>query len=212
MTYYYTYRITCTHPESVEKYYYGFRKSTKTPTDDNYWSSSKYVKMAIEKYGIKHFKRKIIKVFDNAHDAINHESLLHEKLNVDKHYRFFNKCKSTKWGYRVTGLILSGKTYEEIHGPEKAKHLRDLRSIKLKQYRANNPDSTRGQNNPNYGNRWSEDQKAKLAAGRQGTDHPAYGSIWINNGEISIKISKSNDIPEGWIKGRLRTWKNQFGK
>lgn len=212
MTHYYTYRITCTHPNSIEKYYYGFRKSDLPPKEDNYWSSSKYVKEAILKYGIKNFKKKIIKVFDNSHDAISHESLLHERLSVDKNPTFFNRCKSTKWGYRVTGLMLSGRSYEEIHGSEKAELLKAQRSASMKQWRLNNPDSIRGANNPNYGNRWTAEQKNKLAAGRQGPNHPAYGQMWINNGSISKKIYKLDDVPQDWVRGRIRTWKNQFGK
>jgi len=212
MIYYYTYRITCTHPDSVEKYYYGFRKSKKPPKEDNYWSSSKYVKEAILKYGKTYFKKKVLKVFHEAKDAMLHESQLHEKFNVDKNPLFFNKCKSTVWGFRSTGLVLSGKTYEEIHGVEKAKKLREKRSIDMKKHRALNPNSVKGKNNPNYGNKWSEEKRKEFASRRQGDKHPAFGSMWINNGIISKKISKNEPIPSGWIKGRIRTWKNQFGK
>lgn len=212
MTYYYTYRITCTHPNSKEKYYYGFRKSIKHPLQDNYWSSSKYVKEAISKYGLDYFKKKVIKIFNVAEDAIGHESFLHKRLNVDKNPLFFNKCKSTIWGFRATGLILSGKSYEEIHGAEKAKELKKQRSNDMKKWRANNPESVLGSNNPNYGNKWSDEKKAEFALKRQGTNHPAYGSMWINDGITSKKILKSDTIPEGWVKGRIRTWKNQYGK
>jgi hypothetical protein len=210
MTYYYTYRITCIHPNSKEKYYYGFRKSSKHPLQDNYWSSSKYVKESMAKYGLNYFKKKVIKIFDVAENAIEHESLLHERLNVDKNPLFFNKCKSTIWGFRSTGLILSGRSYEEIHGPERAKELKKQRSDDMKKWRADHPVS--GSNNPNYANKWSEEKKAEFASKRQGADHPAHGSMWINNGIESKKILKSDTIPEGWVKGRLRTWKNQYGK
>lgn len=212
MTYYYTYRITCNHPESVEKYYYGFRKCTTQPKDDNYWSSSRYVKEAIAKYGINFFSKKIIKVFDSSDEALKHESKLHERFGVDKNPKFFNKCKSTIWGFRSTGLVLSGKTYEEIHGEEKSKLLKQSRSKALKEFRASNPESVLGENNPNYGNKWSAEKRAEFASKRQGVNHPAYGLIWINDGISNRKIRGDHEIPDGWVKGRLRTWKNQYGK
>jgi len=210
MSYYYTYRITCLHPDSVEKYYYGFRKTECLPENDDYWSSSKYVKEAIKKYGKSQFKKKVLKVFSKPEKAIEHESFLHERLQVDKNPLFFNRCKSTKWGYRVTGLILSGKTYEEIHGEEKAKRLKEIRSIQMKEHRKKN--GVKGKKNPNYGKKWSEEKRATFSESRQGEKHPSYGLMWINDGSTSKKISKSDEVPEGWQKGRIRTWKNQYGK
>jgi hypothetical protein len=212
MTYYYTYRITCTHPESVERYYYGFRKSSVHPSLDQYWSSSKYVKEAISKYGKDAFKKKIIAIFRSAQDAIQHESQLHEKFKVDKHPKFFNRCRSTIWGFRSTGIFLSGKTYEDIHGEEKAKTLKAERSKSMKQYRNEHPDSMFGQNNPNYGNKWSDEKRKAFANSRQKENHPAYGLVWINNGESSRKIRNTEQIPDGWVRGRIRTWQNQYGK
>lgn len=210
MTSYYTYRITCTHPASTEKYYYGFRKTNKSPLDDNYWSSSSYVKQAIQKYGLEHFNKKIIKVFDNPEDAISHENRLHEKMQVDQHPLFFNKCKSTKWGYRVTGLVLSGKTYEEIHGEQRAAELKAQRSRDMKAYRQKNP--VNGSKNPNYGNKWSDEQKRVLSEKHQGEKHPTFGWFWITNGHVSKKVPPGSEIPVGFTRGRKRTWKNQYGK
>lgn len=212
MTYYYTYRITCIHPESVERYYYGFRKSSVHPKLDEYWSSSKYVKEALAKFGKSFFKKKIIKIFESAEDAIIHESKLHEKFKVDKHPKFFNKCRSTVWGFRSTGLVLSGKTYEEIHGVEKAKTLKSERSESMKQFRREHPESVVGSNNPNYGNKWSDEKRKVFAENRQKENHPAYGLIWINDGVSSKKIRNTENIPDGWCRGRIRTWQNQYGK
>ena len=210
MTTYYTYRITCHHPESKEKYYYGFRKTEKNPTDDNYWSSSKYVREAVKKYGIEFFSKKILKQFEDPHEAISHESRLHERLKVDVNPLFFNKCKSTKWGYRVTGLILAGKTYEEIHGEDRARELKRERSLSMKRHRQKHP--VNGSKNPNYGNKWSLEQKKALSEKHKGTNHPTYGWFWINDGSVSKKISPDDTIPAGFVRGRLRTWKNQYGK
>jgi hypothetical protein len=202
---YYVYRITCKHIDSVEKYYYGFRK-TKDPNTDNYWSSSKYVIEAIEKFGIENFSKKIIKVFEDRVSAASYEAFLHEKFNVDKNEKFFNRCKSSIWGYNCTGDILSGKTYEEIHGIEKAKILKQKRSARIKQTIAEG--KFKGSNNPNYGNKWSDDMKKKMSDMRIGDKHPQYGWIWINNSLEEKKIGPTTIIEEGWTKGRLKTDKS----
>lgn len=36
--------------------------------------------------------------------------------------------------------------------------------------------------------------------------------IWVNNGNINKKIEKTGDIQEGWVKGRLKTWKTGISK
>jgi len=84
------------------------------------------------------------------------------------------------------------------------------RSVAMKQHRATS--SISGERNPNYGNKWSDEQKQKLREQRQGSKHPTYGWFWINNGIESRKIPPTEDIPDGFEKGRLRTWKNQYGK
>jgi hypothetical protein len=198
---YYVYRITCFHPNSKEKYYYGFRKSVD-PINDNYWSSSKYVKDAISNYGISYFKKKILKIFDNRIEAAKYESFLHEKFNVDKNEKFFNKCKSTIWGYNCTGDILAGKTYEEIHGLEKAASLKSARSQRIKQTISEG--KFKGSNNPNYGNKWTEDMKNKMSEIHCGENHPQYGYIWINNLVEEKKIKPNSEIPNGWFPGRLK--------
>lgn len=198
---YYVYKITCTHPDSTEKYYYGFRKAID-PYNDNYWSSSKYVKNAIEKYGLIFFKKKILKTFNDRISAAKYESFLHDKFEVHKHPKFFNKCKSSIWGYNCTGDILSGKTYEEIHGKEKAKLLKEKRSARIKRTIAEG--KFKGSNNPNYGNNWTDEMKLKMSKTHSGELHPQFGWIWINNGLEEIKIHPESIIEKGWIRGRLK--------
>lgn len=46
-------------------------------------------------------------------------------------------------------IRLSGKTYEELHGSEKAEQLKQDRSVKLKEYLKQNPEVRKGSNNSN---------------------------------------------------------------
>jgi hypothetical protein len=194
---YYVYRITCLHEDSLEKHYYGYRSCKKDPHLDDYWSSSKYVKLAISKYGIHFFKKKILKIFSTREDAIDMEIKLHEKFDVDKNPTFFNRCKQSKWGYNCTGEILRGKSYEEILGSERAKELKLKRSLVAK-----NKDNS-GIKNPMFGKKHTDEMKRKLSESRQGKNHPAYGMKWITNGIESVKIYPDTIvIPENWYFGR----------
>jgi hypothetical protein len=38
---------------------------------------------------------------------------------------------------------------------------------------------------------------------QQGTSNSQYGTIWITNGSENRKIKKSDEIPNGWRKGRF---------
>jgi hypothetical protein len=194
---YYVYRITCLHPDSVEKYYYGFRSCDCDPREDAYWSSSEYVKEAIKKYGYSFFKKKIIREFLDRESAISLEIKLHNRFEVDTNALFFNRCKQSKWGYNCTGNVLKGKTYEEIVGLERAQELRILRSNKAK-----GKDNS-GKKNPMYGRKHSDDMKRKLSLERQGKNHPTYGWKWITDGKNSLKIDPTSAIiPNGWYYGR----------
>ena len=196
---YYVYRITCTHPTSSEKYYYGFRGAIN-PQLDTYWGSSKYVNEAMKKFGRKFFTKKIVRVFDNRHDAISLEMKLHEKFNVDTNPIFFNRCKQTVWGFNCTGATVKGKTYEELYGSEKASELKKHRAMILERTMSTRDYS--GDDNPNFGNRWSPEMKATLSEKVRGEKHVSYGSIWINDGKTEQKI-KGMEIPSGWSVGRM---------
>jgi len=195
--YYYVYRIICTHPSSIEKYYYGFRSCKCLPEKDQYWSSSKYVLNAIKIYGSTYFKKKIIKIFNDRQLALKLEIHLHEKFNVDKNIMFFNKSKQSIWGYNCTGSVNKGKTYEDIMGYEKA--------VKLKKIRSDNAKgkNNSGKNNPMYGKKHSELVKQKHSIRMSGDCHPTYGFKWITNGIKNKKIDIINSsLEEGWRIGR----------
>lgn len=84
---------------------------------------------------------------------------------------------------------------------------------------------------------WTEDKKKEFSERRKGQGNPCYGKsltrsstseetrekmslsgkdkIWINNGVISTKISQDQQVPEGWMRGRLsfkRSSNGQLGK
>ena len=58
------------------KFYIGKRSTHLNINDDTYMGSSKIVDHAIAKYGIKNFKKEILKVFDTEKEAYDYEQEL----------------------------------------------------------------------------------------------------------------------------------------
>lgn len=58
-------------------------------------------------------------------------------------------------------------------------------------------------NNKRYG--WLRRRHSKLCSQKQsGSGNSQFGKIWINDGLISKTILRSDNIPNGWIVGRVR--------
>lgn len=73
-----------------------------------------------------------------------------------------------------------GKTWEEIFGPERAQDMRKKRSERIKN-----------------GTYFTQDGLQKLANQRK-------GKSWYNNGEKQILLMVGEEIPEGFVKGKIR--------
>ena len=57
-----------------------------------------------------------------------------------------------------------------------------------------------------FGKHHSEDAKRKMSEAHKGENHPLYGKRfkWINNGFENRYIPLDDEIPEGFIRGRLK--------
>lgn len=93
-------------------------------------------------------------------------------------------------------IHLKGKTYEEIHGEDRATELKQQRSELLKEYLKNNPGCRTGKNNAN-------------AKSYKFVD--PIGVEWIVNGNLKI-FCKQNALDTGividCVKGRRASYKN----
>jgi hypothetical protein len=103
MQVYYVYRLTCHHPETVKRYYIGFRSCRGNPVTDPYWSSSKPVKEAIARFGPEAFTKKIIAVYPTKKQALALEVKLHARLDVKNHPLFFNQSNQTSTKFTTSG-------------------------------------------------------------------------------------------------------------
>lgn len=206
------------------RFYIGAHKTNNI--DDDYMGSGKVIKRAIKKYGIEHFTKEILYIFDNQIDMFLKEVEIVNKEFVDNPLTY-NLREGGKGGY--TGLY---------HLPE----YRESQSIKKKQFLEQNPDKLLKQiqnlikgkekNKQERQHRWNNDpefkekillnaEKArkltltddskqkrketyKLIGHQQGEKNSQFGKMWIYSIETlkSKMILKTDSIPEGWIKGR----------
>jgi hypothetical protein len=86
MNYHYTYLIK---NKLSKKKYIGVRSCKYNPANDNYWGSSELLSKDINKLGIKHFKKRILKIWNTRQEAGEHESQLLKKYG--KLPVFYNK-------------------------------------------------------------------------------------------------------------------------
>ena len=102
------------------------------------------------------------------------------KKDYDIHHLDENKMNNS-----LSNLVyLTRSEHTKLH--MKGKHLSDEHKRKISDAAKN----------------MSEETKRKLS-------EAAKGKIWINNGAISKKVKCDEDIPEGFIRGRLKKRTNQ---
>ena len=106
--YHYTYMLI----DENDKRYIGARSSILPPLKDDYWSSSKYVKKAIDS-GVK-FKKEILATWICRSDAVLHEILLHDFFDVGRSENFYNKSKQTSTKFDTTGFVFSEESKRKI--------------------------------------------------------------------------------------------------
>ena len=100
---FYVYRLTCTHPESPAKYYYGYHSCIGDPRQDPYWSSSRTVQAAMIRFGPEAFTKKVIATYPTRAEALALEVKLHARLDVKNHPLFFNQSNQTSTKFTTSG-------------------------------------------------------------------------------------------------------------
>jgi hypothetical protein len=112
---YYVYRVTCHYLEARERYYYGVRRSRIPPeADTRYWSSSRYVKQALNTLGKDAFTKKIVSRYPTRAEAYAKEIRLHRFFDVKTHPLFVNRANQTILKFSRSGVRFSPETIEKI--------------------------------------------------------------------------------------------------
>ena len=131
--YHYVYRIT---NKENNKHYYGVRSSKIEPKLDlgiKYFSSSRDKEfMNEQKINKDKFKYKVIKMFETREEAINLEIKLHNKFEVQKNKKFYNRSKQTTTKFDTSGVQLSNELKLKLSKFNKGKTLSDEHKEKIK--------------------------------------------------------------------------------
>ena len=213
-TFYFLYKIT----NIVNNKIYLGKHKTKN-LDDGYFGSGKLLKRAISKYGRENFTLEILEQF-NSEEELNQaeKELITEEFCQRKDN--YNLCVGGKGGFSYINRTISTKERSErgrrggyTSKPNKEKCSETLKHLhregKMKRSAFN--DKRRDTLEMKYGVRNASlipevikkrKETYKEICHAQGERNSQYGSMWITNGNESIKIKRCEQIPEGWYKGR----------
>jgi hypothetical protein len=204
------------------KIYIGSHKTKDL--NDNYMGSGKYLKRAIEKYGIENFTKDILFVYDKPEpmfakeaelvnrDFLTLENTYNLKIGGTGGFDYLNNWKNnpTHSSEHMSMMIKSRnrKMSEDEQYDRKIKN-KISEGLKLKfmtdrEYKKNVEDRL---SKIWIGRKHSQKTKEQMrvsALGKQdGEKNSQYGSMWITNEIENIKIKKTDNIPKGWRKGRV---------
>lgn len=193
------------------KYYLGMHKTKNL--DDGYMGSGKLLKRAISKHGIENFRKDILFILDSEQEMFKKEAeIITEDLIKDP--MCYNLTVGGFGGNRITNS--DHKTWSSEHArymnqqsvirykedEEFRKRVSDSRSQTMKRTHREGKikyDTFTGkQHNPETKKKISESMIGK----RNGSKNSQFGSKWITNGEVNIKIYDGDKIPEGFRFGR----------
>jgi hypothetical protein len=212
--YYAIYKIT---NQINGKFYIGSHKTEDL--DDKYMGSGKYLKRAQEKYGFENFKKEILFVFETAEDMyakeaeiVNEEFLAEENTYNLKIGGFggFNYINSNPSKYLTPKRLESLMSNEERTRRWKIKYQEDSSFREKIHESLAKARKIFDQCYPEgvfKGKTHSNETKRKMSASAKRrcadpTLNSQYGTMWITNGVNSIKVKKTDNVPEGWRKGR----------
>lgn len=216
--YYLIYKITNTINGKI---YIGSHKTKNI--NDPYMGSGKYLKYAINKYGIENFTKEILFSYDNPDDMYAKEAeIVNEQfisdgntynikkggfggfdyINCNKLNAFYDKQRC------VRGRVITDSILEEKYGENWRTIMSNKGNTRIKEILDENPDYLRNANKRAFlGKTHNAETKKQIgmknSKHQQGEKNSNFGNMWITNGQISKVIKKTDDIPEGWTKGRV---------
>jgi hypothetical protein len=210
--FYTVYKIT----NKISGSYYIGKHKTKNLNDD-YMGSGKLIRRAIKKYGIENFVKEYLFIYDNEQEMNNKEAeIVTEAFCLQNNT--YNICRGGTGGFSYinrTGKNLYGKNGENgkkslskansvLKELRKDPCYRASKSQKLKL--AQKESYKKGRKNGFFGKSHSDTTKKRIGITnsilQSGTRNSQFGTMWITDGIANKKIKVSDQIDEGWKKGR----------
>lgn len=190
-------------------------KHETTNIEDEYFGSGKYLKRAINKYGLENFVKTILFELQNEEEMnllekcvvtqefCDREDTYNINVGGDGGWDYVNKINKTSKFYLAGGLANKLKI-ENMSDSEYQQHCLNL-SLKKQSWDKNHPGYFAGERNPMYGHVYTDETRRKMSINKTGSQNFQYGKMWICNDltRESKSIQKTDPIPEGWRKGRI---------
>ena len=203
------------------KFYVGVHKTKKV--NDEYFGSGKYLNRAINKYGIKNFRKEIIEYFNDTKEMFAKEKEIVDEEFVKRTdtynlkiggfggFDYVNKVtsreqkskagKKSVWVQKQRGTRKEGFTKEEQEKAHKA--WRYYYDNDLEFRKKHNDDLRKAGKLANTPEAMKKRRETfKEVKHQQGERNSQYGTMWITNNLSNRKIKKDEQIPLGWKKGR----------
>jgi hypothetical protein len=193
------------------KIYIGAHKTNNI--DDGYIGSGIKLNEDIIKYGKNSFKTEILEYLTNSEEMYQREK---EIVNEDFIIRVdtYNMIVGGSGGWEYVNDILDTEHYSHS-GKLGNKALQERRKDKewnekyIDKLRVANKKKFKGIKNSEtsfLGKKHTVETKKKISNANKGNgkgeNNSQYGTMWINDGIVSKKIKKDDEIPEGFKKGR----------
>lgn len=203
------------------KYYIGVHK-TSNPYDD-YLGSGKFLKRAIEKYGIENFEKEILAIFETAKEAfdLEKELITFEMIESNQVYNLKNGGEGGFDFINKNKFNLYGKNGKEEHGLENLLNASKIHRIRMKEDEEYRLDYCKkvsegcrkrfenGGKGSFLGKKHTTETKLKIGEKisliQSGEKNSQYGTCWITKDNENKKIKKEELdfwLQQGWKKGR----------
>jgi hypothetical protein len=188
--------------------------------NDTYIGSGKYLKYAIEKYGIENFSKEILFIFDTPEQMYDMEAKLVNEEFISEHNTY--NLKIGGFG----GFDYINSNPEKYLTPKRLAALMPVNETRVMLWVKYRADS-------DFKRRWQEQSKQKLAKAREAFPAPfrgrthsdvtkqiisekakaraladprsnsQYGTVWVTDGKYNKKIGMGDLVPVGWSRGRV---------
>ena len=198
----YIYKIT---NKLNNKIYVGKRQ--KSEFDIYYWGSGTYISNSIRLHGVENFSREVLEWCYSVEELLEKE-------------KFWISClhaQDPNVGYNLSegglGSSVGGKQNADYFYVHKGIDVKRILKTDLAKYISEG--YTRGKgygSNNRVGKKWDQEVKDKISnSGKgkhnnKGENNPCYGSrfYWANDGVKNKRIPMDQQLPEGFIKGKIQ--------
>jgi hypothetical protein len=206
------------------KIYVGVHQTSSL--DDGYMGSGKVIKRAIKKHGLEHFIKTVLEEFQSAEEMFAREKeIVTDEFLLREDVYNLRRGGNGGWDFlNKTGMNNSTKDFESLmRGPLSSsarwkndkvfaeRTAKEWSVLRKKEFEAgvrhscfSNPEIQKQIQLKSQSDSANEKRKRTYEdrGHQQGEKNSQFGKMWITNEKESVRIKKTDPIPEGWRKGR----------